>query len=165
MSDYEQLLRTVNILTVFEIIFFVISAVCLIIAVILFFKNEIPIVISEVSGKKKQKQLEQMKINRQIDNSGSFEVKYKSVENENPQPNKHKKRSDTIQKDNAYNEKRHETTLTNNKRQTTVIDENGQRNGSRKQHNTTVMEKKDRTKKKYDALDETIMIHSDEIIK
>ncbi len=76
MSDYEQLQKTVSILTAFEIVFLIITAVCLVVAIVLFFKYKIPNVISEVSGKKKQKQLAEMTSNKHSDDKQVLEVKY-----------------------------------------------------------------------------------------
>lgn len=165
MSDYEQLQKTVSILTTFEIIFLIIATVCLIVAITLFFKYKIPNVISEVSGKKKQKQLAEMTSNKQSDDKQVLEIKYEPVDNLNSQQKEKRKRSDTIQKDDVINSKRHETTLSPNKRQTSVMDKNRSRNGPKKQHNTVVMEKLKAIHKKYDTLDETVLIHSDEIIE
>lgn len=165
MSDYEKLLKTVNILTVFEVAFLVLAVICLIIAIVLFFKFKMPNVISEISGKKKQRQLEQMRINKQAVNNISFEVKQEVIKGGSSNQNKQKKRNGTVQKDEVEVVKRHETVLANNKRQTTVMDNTSSQNGQRKTHNTTVMEKKKSTDKKYNTLDETVMLHSDEIIE
>lgn len=162
MSDYEQLQNTVSILTAFEIVFFVIAGICLIIGIILFFKYKIPNIVLEISGKKKQKRLAEMTTNKQANDNRSVEIKYESSKESN---SKQKKRSDTIQKDDVQISKRHETTLSQNKRQTTVMDKNRSVNESRKQHNTVIMEKKKAVDKKYDTLDEMVLIHSDEIIE
>lgn len=165
MSDYEQLQKTVSILTAFEIVFLIITAVCFVVAIVLFFKYKIPNVISEVSGKKKQKQLAEMTSNKQSNNKKDLEIKYEVVDDLGSQKIEKKKRSDTIQKDDVKAKKRHETTFSSNKRQTTVMDKKQSRNGPKKQHHTVVMEKIKTFNKKYDTLDESILIHSDEIIE
>lgn len=165
MSDYEQLQKTVSILTTFEIVFLIIAAVCLVVAIVLFFKYKIPNVISEVSGKKKQKQLAEMTSNKHSDDKQVLEVKYESVDNLGSRKEEKRKRSDTIQKDDVKASKRHETTLSSNRCQTIVMDKSHSRNGPKKQHHTVVMEKIKAVDKKYDTLDETVLIHSDEIIE
>ena len=164
MSDYDILQRTVTILTAFKISFLVIATIFLIVAIVLFFRFKIPNVISEVSGKKKQKQLEQMRAAKQVEISNSFEISHGYVQENNNDNNVPKKRNGTVSKEDQSSKKRRETGLAENKRQTTVMDKNKDQ-APKKQHLTTVMDKKSKDLKKYNTLEEMVVVHSDEIIE
>ena len=167
MSDYEQLQKTVSVLTAFEIVFLILGILLFITAVVLFIKFKIPNVYSEISGAKKQKQLSQMKAEKQLDVSNVYEPEFKTTEEkqkiESSPPHKRNGTvSKEVQKENKK-VKRHETSLANNDRHTMVMDKS-KRHKTAKQHQTVVMDKKDEVKRKYTVTDETVIINSDEII-
>lgn len=169
MSDYEQLQKTVSVLTAFEIVFLVLGIIGLIAAVVLFVKFKIPNVYSEITGVKKQRQLSQMVAEKQLDVNNVYEVNTKksdAVQEPSPPP----KRNGTVskEKENASKPaekkvKRHETSLASNGRQTMVMDKSA-RHKTHKQHQTVVMDKGQTVKQKYTVVEETAIINSKEII-
>ncbi len=165
MSDYEQLQYIIKVLTGFEIAFFSLAVICLIVSVIIFIKLKIPYTISLLSGKKKQKQLAEMKAEKELsiqNTNNSFDGNIiKNVEVDNS----HKPHSDTISKSEIKISKRHETVLDSRKRQTVVQKEKQISRSEKKQHQTVVMQRKDKEVKSYKTLDEKIFINSDEFIE
>ncbi len=167
MSDYEQLQKTVSVLTAFEIVFLILGILLFITAVVLFIKFKIPNVYSEISGAKKQKQLSQMKAEKQLDVSNVYEPKFKTTEEKQKiESSPPRKRNGTVSKEVQKENKkvkRHETSLANVDRQTLVMDKAKNRQTS-KQHQTVVIEKNNIEKQKYSVIEEIVIINSDEII-
>lgn len=165
MNDYEQLQHVVHILTGFEIVFFSLAGVCLIIVIVLFFKFNITDIIALLSGTKKQKQLAAMKAEKELSNQSVNNMQSEGIQNEKNNQTHHNRNGDTISKSSANLKQRHETILNNKQRITVVQNKRDTFENNVKKHSTVVMERKDKKQNKYKTLEEKIFVNSDDIIE
>ena len=164
MSEYEHLTKITNILHIFEIAFIVFAGIALILAIVFFIKYKIPKVISEISGKQKQKQLEKMQADKSMANTDDYHIGFSDSSGNNGSETS-KKSHGTVSKDSGSAKKRRETGLAKNERKTALMDKRSTAENQRKTHQTVALNRSKEQIPDLIVIDEILIIASDEVIE
>lgn len=162
--EYEQLIRATKALSGLEIAFIVFAIVTFIVSVILFAKYKVPNLISEITGKTRQKRIQQMEAERTNKNISNINLDF-SNGSEEVSSNHNKSRNGTISKDTVKNSRR-QTSLASNKRKTTVIEHESSTKTNKSSRQTVAMQRKDISNAiVFEVIDELLLINSKEVIE
>jgi hypothetical protein len=165
--EYEQLIKTTKILTVFEVVFVVLALIALGITICLFIKFKIPKLFSEITGKAKQKQIEQMKEERTSNGITGVNFNFVDDNYESSESSNKKAHSGTVSREDLNKKKRRETSLAQkNKRQTVAMERENVAKSNKSSHQTVVAKRQYESESiKLEVIDELLLINSKEVIE
>ena len=164
MNEYEQLTRVTGILNILQIIFLVLAFVSLSFAVFLFVKYKIPSVYMEISGKKKQRQLEKMQADKAVQGSHGLQFHLNSYP-EASEESKAPKRSGTVDKEKGVPRKRRETRLSQKDRKTEVMDRSKRPGVNQKVHQTVAIDRKHTDYPDLEVVEEVLILAANNYIE